>query len=118
MEMDASALAFEGNSFEISMLSLALHHMPVEVQLSVLRELRRVTTRRIIIIEPHTPRNARWFEFWAGVASIIDESEYMREWVRQDFLKTCRAANLEIECACVTTLWLHRIILCNPRFEG
>lgn len=114
VEMDATNLAFAEDSFEISVLSLALHHMPVPVQLRVLKELRRVTTRRIIIIEPHTPVNPRWFSLWAGVASLIDESEYMHQWVRQDFTNTCHTADLKVEAVHVTSLWLHRILLCDP----
>jgi len=114
VEMDATDLAFADNSFEISLLCLALHHMPVAVQLRVLKELRRVTSKRIVIIEPHTPANPRWFGLWSGVASLIDESEYMHEWVRQDFTNTCYTANLNIEAVHVTSLGLHRIILCDP----
>jgi len=117
VEMDASNLAFTENSFEISVLSLALHHMPIAVQLAVLKELRRVTTKRIVIIEPHTPANPRWFALWAGVAALIDESEYIHEWVQQDFVDTCFAANLNVESIHVTSLGLHRIILCDPEIS-
>ena len=114
VEMDATALAFADNSFEISLLSLALHHMPIAVQLRVLRELQRVTTRRIVIIEPYTPANPRLFALWAVVASVIDESEYMHEWVRQDFISTCRTADLNVKAVYDTPLRVHRIILCDP----
>ena len=76
-EMDATALAFADNAFEVSVLSLALHHMPVQVQLQVMRELRRVTSRRIVIIEPDVPVDQRWVPLWTFVASLIDESEHM-----------------------------------------
>lgn len=114
VEMDAAHLAFADNSFEVSLLSLALHHMPLAVQRAVLGELRRVTTRRILIVEPHTPSDERWFGLWAGVASLIDESEYMHEWVRQDFISTCLSARLHVDSVHVTSLGLHRIILCSP----
>jgi ubiquinone/menaquinone biosynthesis C-methylase UbiE len=117
IEMDATNLAFAENSFEISVLSLALHHMPIAVQLTVLKELRRVTSKRIIIIEPHTPANPRWFALWAGVAAVIDESEYLQEWVQQDLANTCFAANLNVESVHVTSLGLHRIILCDPEIN-
>lgn len=114
VEMDATRLAFADHSFEVSLLSLALHHMPLAVQWAVLGELRRVTTRRILIVEPHTPSDERWFGLWAGVASLIDESEYMHEWVRQDFISTCLAARLRVDSVHITSLGLHRIILCRP----
>ncbi|HLO13630.1 MAG TPA: methyltransferase domain-containing protein [Anaerolineales bacterium] len=117
IEMDATDLAFAENSFEISVLSLALHHMPIAVQLRVLKELRRVTTRRIVIIEPRTPTDPRWFTLWAGVASLIDESEYIQEWVHQDFTNTCYTAHLQVESVHVTSLGLHRIVLCDPEIR-
>lgn|GEM_PF-1087498 len=117
LEMDATELAFADHSFEISMLSLALHHMPVQAQLQVLREVRRVTSRSIVIIEPAIPVKPEWVPLWMFVASIIDESEHMHEWVRQDFAATCQAAGLNVESVHVTTFGLHRIVICSPGIE-
>jgi len=114
VEMDATDLAIGDRSFEVSMISLALHHMPVSIQTRVLKELRRVTSRRIMIIEPDVPVNRRWSPLWSFVASIIDESEYMHEWVDQDFIETCHRAGLKVKSVHATTLWLHRILLCEP----
>ena len=114
VEMDAEELAFADNSFEISLISLALHHMPIPVQRGVLQELRRVTSRRIVIIEPDVPVDQRWVPIWSFVASIIDESEYMHEWVVQDFVNTCHLAGLNVESIHGTTFGLHRILICNP----
>ena len=115
VEMDATNLAIADHSFEISMISLALHHMPVSVQVCVLMELRRVTSRRIVIIEPDVPADRRWSPLWSLVASIIDESEYMHEWVYQDFIRTCHMAGLNVEAVYGTTFGLHRILLCDPQ---
>ena len=115
VEMDATHLAIADGSFEISIISLALHHMPISVQLCVLEELRRVTRRRILIIEPGVPIDRRWSPLWSFVASLIDESEYMHEWVYQDFLQTCHLAGLNVESVHGTTLGLHRILLCDPQ---
>jgi ubiquinone/menaquinone biosynthesis C-methylase UbiE len=114
VEMDATGLAFADGSFDVSVLSLALHHMPVAVQLQVLGELRRVTCRTIIIIEPDVPVKPRWVPLWTFVANVIDESEYMHEWVRQDFPGTCQAAGLNVQAVYGSTFGLHRIILCHP----
>ena len=114
VEMDAIDLAFADHSFEISIISLALHHMPVQVQVRVLRELRRVTSRRIVIIEPDVPVDRRWSPIWSFVASIIDESEYMCEWVYQDFVNTCCIAGLNVSAIHGTMFGLHRILLCDP----
>lgn len=114
LEMDATRLAFSDRAFDVSVLSLALHHMPVSVQLKVLEEIRRVTRRCVIIIEPDIPVDPRWIPIWTTVANVIDESEYMHEWVRQDLPGTCSAAGLNVNSIHVTTFGLHRILLCDP----
>ncbi len=113
-EMDATQLAFPDDSFEVSVLSLVLHHMPVSVQLCVLAELRRVTRRCVVIIEPDIPIDPRWIPLWTFVANVIDESEYMHEWVRQDFPGTCQAAGLNVNSIHSSSFDLHRIVLCTP----
>jgi ubiquinone/menaquinone biosynthesis C-methylase UbiE len=118
VEMDANHLAIAAHSFDISIISLALHHMPVRVQIRVLEELRRVTSRRIVIVEPDVPVDRRWSPLWSFVASIIDESEYMHEWVYQDFIHTCHTAGLKVESVHGTTFGLHRILLCDPHQGG
>jgi ubiquinone/menaquinone biosynthesis C-methylase UbiE len=114
MEMEATRLGFADKSFEVGMLSLALHHMPESVQVNVLKELRRVTSRRVVIIEPDVPVKPNWVPTYVFVASIIDESEYMHEWVHQDLSKTCENAGLGVEAMISTTFGLHRILLCKP----
>ena len=114
LEMDATRLAFADDSFEVSVLSLALHHMPVMIQSWVLEEIRRVTSRCVLIIEPDIPVNSRWIPIWTFVANVIDESEYMHEWVRQDFPGTCLEAGLNVMSIHGTTFGLHRILICDP----
>ncbi len=114
LEMDATRLAFSDAAFDVSVLSLALHHMPEAEQVHVLSELRRVTRRRIVIIEPEVPVKPGWFPAWAFVASVIDESEYMHEWVRQDFIATCEQAGLCVESVESSRFWIHRFIRCSP----
>jgi ubiquinone/menaquinone biosynthesis C-methylase UbiE len=117
-EMDATRLAFPDNYFELSVLSLALHHMPIVEQLSVLVELRRVTSRCVVIIEPDIPISPRWIPLWVFVANVIDESEYMHEWVHQDFPGTCHAAGLKVQAIHSTSFGLHRILLCDPTSDN
>ena len=114
LEMDAIHLAFADNAFDVSALSLALHHMPEAVQVNVLKEVRRVTRRRVVIIEPDVPVKPNWIEAYKFVASIIDESEYMHEWAHQDFPGTCHRAGLQVETVYESTFGLHRIVLCEP----
>jgi ubiquinone/menaquinone biosynthesis C-methylase UbiE len=117
VEMDATHPAIRDVAFEISIISLALHHMPVRIQVQVLMELSRVTGRRIVIIEPDVPVNQRWSPVWSCVASIIDESEYMHEWVSQEFIHTCRTASLNVESVHGAAFGLHPILLCQPQLE-
>ena len=114
IEMEATHLGFADNSFEVSMLSLALHHMPEPVQVNVLKELGRVTSRRVVIVEPDVPVKSNWVSTYVFVASIIDESEYMHEWVHQDLSGTCQTAGLSVEGIISTTFGLHRNLLCKP----
>lgn len=114
LEMEATRLGFADDAFDVSVLSLALHHMPEAVQINVLSELRRVTRRRVVLIEPEVPVKPNWMPAWVFVANIIDESEHMHEWVKQDIEATCRKAGLKVEMIESSTFWLHRIILCDP----
>jgi ubiquinone/menaquinone biosynthesis C-methylase UbiE len=114
LEMNATKLPFKDKTFDISTVSLALHHMPETTQCCVLAEMARVTRRQIVIVEPHTPANPRLWPIWATVLSRLDESEHMWEWVRQDFAGTCETVGLEIERVRVTTFGIHRITLCTP----
>ena len=114
LEMNAITLPFKDDTFDISTISLALHHMPEATQCRVLAEMARVSRRRIVIVEPHTPANPRLWPAWVTIFSRLDESEHMCEWVRQDFAGTCQVAGLKIEEVRVTTLGIHRITLCTP----
>jgi demethylmenaquinone methyltransferase/2-methoxy-6-polyprenyl-1,4-benzoquinol methylase len=114
IKMDASNIKFRDNFFDISTISLALHHMPEEEQSKVLTELARVTRRKIIIVEPHQPFNRKLHWLWGVVGSIVDESKFMPQWVRQDFNRTCNKAGLLVEDIEVTTRAIHRITVCKP----
>jgi len=114
LNMDATRLGFSENTFHVSTVSLALHHMPERIQLKVLSELAHVTRHKVIIVEPHQPYNEKIHRLWAFIASIIDESEFMSQWVRQDLNQTCTNAGLEVEFTEVCTLAVHRITLCRP----
>ena len=112
--MDATQLKFADKTFDIAAISLALHHMPENVQLRVLSEIRRVTRRKVITVEPHTPFKKQLRRPWGVVASVIDESEYMQQWAIQDFNKTCQNAGLQVESYEIMTFAIHRITVCKP----
>jgi ubiquinone/menaquinone biosynthesis C-methylase UbiE len=114
LEMDATALSFRDKIFDISTVSFVLHHMPESVQRVVLTEVVRVTRRKVVIIEPHTPANPRLQPVWATIHSWFDESEYHEEWSRQDFSETCRGANMTVDEVRLATMNLHRLTACTP----
>jgi ubiquinone/menaquinone biosynthesis C-methylase UbiE len=118
IEMDASQLLFADKTFDISTISLGLHHMPEAVQHQVLSEMDRVTRRAIVIVELNVPRNPRWWAIWTRVFQWLDESEYIAKWVSQDLSSTCAKADLGVERQIVTTLGMHRILLCRPNGCG
>jgi len=55
--MDARRLEFPDDSFDVAVLSFALHDMPRKVRLEVLREARRVSREKIVILDYAFPRN-------------------------------------------------------------
>ena len=113
--MDATELSFRDKTFDISTISFILHHMPESVQCRLLTEVARVTRKRIVIVEPHTPANPRLQPIWAVIHARFDESEYHREWSRQDFADTCRSVNLQVEEVQIATLGIHRLTACTVR---
>jgi ubiquinone/menaquinone biosynthesis C-methylase UbiE len=54
---DARHMDFPDKSFDVSVLSLALHDMPRKVRLEVLRETARVTRSRIVIVDYDFPES-------------------------------------------------------------
>jgi ubiquinone/menaquinone biosynthesis C-methylase UbiE len=118
IEMDASLLLFENKAFDISAISLGLHHMPEAVQHRVLSEMERVTERLVVIVELNVPCHPKWWTIWTRVFRWLDESEYISKWVEQDLPRTCTKATLRVERQVVTTLGMHRILLCRPDGGG
>jgi len=113
-QMDATRLAFPDKLFDISTLSLALHHMPEEVQADVLREMSRVTRHKVVLVELRAPHDSRLWDVWEFVVSCIDESEHIHEWVRQNFTATCQKAGLRVHHVEVTAFSVHCISVCEP----
>lgn len=56
---DATDLPFKDNSFNASSISLGLHDMPYEIEIMVLKEMKRVTKKRapILIVDYNEPKN-------------------------------------------------------------
>ena len=56
---DATRIPFKTNTFDASCVSLALHDMPHQIAISVLKEMKRTTkpNGKIIIVDYSTPQN-------------------------------------------------------------
>lgn len=58
---DALVLPFEDNSFDYTICSLFTHHLPDEKIIEVLREMKRVSRRKIFVIDLHRHWIAYYF---------------------------------------------------------
>ena len=86
LQMDASQMKFEDDSFDIVTISLGLHDMPLEIRDAVLIESKRVLKPdgKLFILEHDLPKN----KFFASIsATFIDtfESRYFLPFVKSDF---------------------------------
>jgi len=59
LQMDASAMEFQENEFDIVTISLGLHDMPLEIRTAVLEEVKKVLKKdgELYILEYDLPRN-------------------------------------------------------------
>lgn len=92
--MDARELAFPDKSFDVSVLSLALHDMPRPVRLAVLAEARRVTRDRIVIVDYHFPRR-RWLRRPLVRAVQLFETAYLARYADEEVQPLLDALGLE-----------------------
>jgi ubiquinone/menaquinone biosynthesis C-methylase UbiE len=115
LETDATRLPFQNKSFNVVAISLALHHMPEYVQIDVMKEMARLASHKVIMVEWHAPNDPFKQTLKGFLVQMIDESEYMQEWMHQDFSATCGKAGLEVEQEEVLTMGFHRITVCSPK---
>jgi ubiquinone/menaquinone biosynthesis C-methylase UbiE len=113
LRMDATRLAFVDKSFDVSAISLGLHEMPLKASEEALRELGRVTKRRIIIIDYNPPRNPILRAIYIAVISLY-ESKYFPDFAREDFKGLLARCGLEVEVEKLTWLRLLQICICRP----
>lgn len=114
LETDALALPLSDKSFDAVVISLALHHMPETIQLQVLGEMTRLARKKVITLEWHTP-DAPYQQILKGLLiRVMDVSEHLGPWMRQDFLTTCQQAGLEVIGQQVMTAGFHRLTVCTP----
>jgi len=84
LQMDATRLDFADKEFDISAISFGLHDMPPEAREKALRELGRVTRKRIVIVDYNPPPNRLLRAIYTALVSLW-ESKYFPEFARSDF---------------------------------
>lgn len=114
METDALILPFVDKSFDVVVISLALHHMPENVQISVLMEMTRLARKKVITLEWHTPAKPVQQIIKGLLIRVMDVSEHLGSWMRQDFRATCLSSGLIVQEEQVLTAGFHRLTVCTP----
>lgn len=114
LETDALYLPFYDKSFDVFAVSLALHHMPENVQIEVIKEMTRLAIDKVIMLEWHTPAKPIVKTLKGFLIRLMDVSEYIQPWMHQDFPATCRSAGLNIIQETILTSGFHRLTVCQP----
>jgi ubiquinone/menaquinone biosynthesis C-methylase UbiE len=93
---DATALPFEDKSFDASVVSLALHDMPLAIRGKALREMARVTKSKIVIVEFNLPKSKLWrFLMYNFIKSF--EGDHYVKFIKSDFRATILQAGIAID---------------------
>lgn len=79
LQTDATKLPFGNNSFDASSISFGLHDMPHEIELLVLKEMKRVTMKngKILIIDYMEPRKHWMAKIFHPFISLYETSHYV-----------------------------------------
>ena len=117
LQMDATRLDFADREFDVSAISLALHDMPPEAREETLRELARVTRKRIVIVDYNPPSNPILRAIYIALVSLW-ESKYFPEFARSDFKGLLARCGLRVKAEKTTWLGFLRICVCHPDEEG
>ncbi|MBL7063493.1 MAG: methyltransferase domain-containing protein [Anaerolineae bacterium] len=112
LQMDATRLDFADREFDVSAISFALHDMPPEVREEALREMVRVTRKRIVIIDYNPPPSRLLRALYVAIVSLW-ESKYFPEFARDDFRGLLARCGLQVEREKTAWLGLLRICVCR-----
>ena len=91
--MDARALDFPADSFDVAILSFALHDMPRAVRPQVLGEATRVA-RAVIVLDYDFPAREPWHALVARLVALY-ETAYLPDFARQGLGPIFDAAGLD-----------------------
>lgn len=94
---DAASLPFEDNSFDVSVVSLALHDMVCSIREKALKEMVRVTKPNgaIIIVDYALPKNRIRRSVFYNIVRLYEP--YYPEFIKSDIEATLRKSGVEIE---------------------
>lgn len=112
LETDALQLPFQDKSFDVVVVSLALHHMPEPVQIKVIKEMARLANSKVLMVEWDSPQKPVNRIFKGFLIRIMDVSEHLRAWMYQDFSQTCQLSGLRIIDEQILTAGFHRLTVC------
>jgi len=95
---DATNLAFEDNSFDVSCASFALHDMPLTIRERALKEMVRVTeaTGMILIVDYALPQNKIGASLVRGLVELY-EGAYYANFIESDLARLLSRIGVEIE---------------------
>ncbi len=114
LEADALLLPFHKKTFDVVVLSLALHHMPETVQIKVMEEMARLARSKVIMLEWHTPKKPVYQTLKGLLIRLMDVSEHLQAWMHQDFSDTCKSSGLRLIEEQILTRGFHRLTVCKP----
>jgi ubiquinone/menaquinone biosynthesis C-methylase UbiE len=96
LRMDATKLTFTDGAFDISAISFALHEMPPRAGEETLREMARVTRKRIVIVDYNRPQRRGLRTLFIALISLF-ESRYFPQFARNDLGELLARCGLRIE---------------------
>jgi ubiquinone/menaquinone biosynthesis C-methylase UbiE len=92
--MDARMLAFKDESFDVAVVSFALHDMPRRVRVEVLREARRVS-KCVVVLDYDFPTHRFARVCWIWLISLF-ESPYFPSFANEDMRNLFKEAGISI----------------------
>jgi ubiquinone/menaquinone biosynthesis C-methylase UbiE len=97
IEHDARQLPFPDANFDAATISFALHDMPQDAQVAVLREMKRVTkpSGSVIVADYRRPSNALGRTL-AHLFISSYETRYYRQFVKRDLIQALLEAGLSV----------------------
>ncbi|MFZ5933088.1 MAG: class I SAM-dependent methyltransferase [Patescibacteria group bacterium] len=98
MITDAIEMPFDNNQFDVSVISFALHEMPLDIRKKVLAEMIRVTKPKgdVIIVDYSLPKN-RIKKYLIYHFVKLYESKYYTEFIKSDIKKLIKDYGIEME---------------------